>query len=342
MPAAGPIVTRIAKWFQANQRPLPWRATYDPYLVWVSEVMLQQTRMEVVLRYFDRFVERFPSISALAAAGEQEVLAAWSGLGYYRRARMLRQGAADVVARFGGALPSSIELLRSIPGVGRYTAGAIASIAFEQRAAIVDGNVARVLARLTGTDGMNAAWKSAEELVAAAKRPRAFNQGLMELGALVCKPKNPECGQCPVSSHCTALRENRVDSLPAPKPPRATRALTIPLYVITDRRGRVLMRREGGALMNAMLHLPHGTTDLLSGSPLRVVEKELIGTFRHTITTRRISFRLLAADLSDSLRDGPAEYVWVAPHDLPNVPHPSYVAKAMSLIALQSPACAGG
>jgi A/G-specific adenine glycosylase len=342
LPAAEPIVTRIEHWFERSQRLLPWRATYDPYLVWVSEVMLQQTRMEVVLRYFDRFLGPFPTIAALAAAGEEEVLTAWSGLGYYRRARMLRQGAIDVVQRFHGALPATVEELLTIPGIGRYTAGAISSIAFGRRAPIVDGNVARILARVTGRDGLPAAWKKAGELVARASDPRAFNQGLMELGALVCKPQNPECARCPISRHCVAFREDRIDSLPAPKPRSAAKVLTIPLYVIVDGRGRVLMRREQGALMNAMLHLPHGSTELLSGSPLRVIEKNLIATFRHTITTRRISFRLLEADLRDSVRDGSPDYVWIAPADLPNVPHPSYVTKAMRLIALQSPACAGG
>ena len=339
---ASVIAKRVEQWFERNQRPLPWRSGYDPYLVWVSEIMLQQTRMEVVLRYIDEFVSRFPTIHHLAAASEEEVLAAWSGLGYYRRARMLRAGAMDVVARFRGEIPADPETLQSIPGIGRYTSGAIASIGFDEVAPIVDGNVARILARLTGNDGMTAAWIESQQLVQNAKSPRMFNQGLMELGALVCTPRNPECGRCPIRAHCYAYRNDCVDALPAPKTAKTTRALTIPLYAIVDRDGRVLMRREHGALMNAMLHLPHGNRDLLSATPPRVTHKQLLGSFRHTITTRRIEFQVFAARLRDSLRPASAEWIWISPADLPNVPHPSYVAKAMTLLPVQSPACAGG
>ena len=336
------MARRVERWFEENRRPLPWRSSYDPYLVWVSEIMLQQTRMEVVLRYNAAFAERFPTIHHLAAASEEEVLAAWSGLGYYRRARMLRAGAIDVVTRFGGRIPSDRETLQTIPGIGRYTAGAIASIGFDQVAPIVDGNVARVLARVTGEDGLRAAWTESERLVQKAKSPRALNQGLMELGALVCTPRNPECGACPLRASCYAHRNDCVAALPAPKEEKTTRALTIPLYAIVDGRGRVLMRREHGALMSSMLHLPHGNRHLLSAAPPRVKEKQFLGSFRHTITTRRIVFRVFAAKLRDPLRNSPAEWTWISPENLPNIPHPSYVAKALTLLPVQSPACAGG
>ena len=339
---ASVIARRVEQWFEANRRPLPWRSTYDPYLVWVSEIMLQQTRMEVVLRYIGDFAARFPTIHHLAAASEEEVLAAWSGLGYYRRARMLRSGAIDVVARFGGEIPSDGETLQSIPGIGRYTAGAIASIGFDHVAPIVDGNVARVLARVTGNDGAPAAWTESERLVQKAKSPRAFNQGLMELGALVCTPRNPDCGRCPIRTQCYAHRNDCVDTLPAPREAKATRALTIPLYAIVDGQGRVLMRREHGALMSAMLHLPHGNRELLSATPPRVTHKQLLGSFRHTITTRRIEFQVFAAKLREPARGRSADWIWIFPADLPNVPHPSYVAKAMTLLPVQSPVCAGG
>lgn len=350
MPAAQRLVAPVERWFARNQRPLPWRANYEPYLVWVSEVMLQQTRMEVVLRYFERFIERFPNVSALARASEHDVLTAWSGLGYYRRARMLREGAIDVVDRFNGMLPESIEDLMTIPGIGRYTAGAIASIAYDRAAPIVDGNVARVLSRLMAIDEpvgsprlMRGAWLESQRLVRAAVSPRLLNQGLMELGALICRPQKPDCAACPVISSCAAFRTGRTDSLPAPKLAKAPRALTIPLYFIEGDDGRVLMRHERGALMTSLLHLPHGTNDLLAGTLLSVIEKGLIGTFRHTITTRRIDFQLVAAELRDTIRDGAPDYVWVDPAELCNIPHPSYVAKAMTLAArLQSTQCAGG
>lgn len=294
--------------------------------MWVSEVMLQQTRMEVVLPYFARFLERFPTVASLASATEQEVLAAWSGLGYYRRARMLRQGAIAVVEAFGGTLPSAVEELLTIPGIGRYTAGAIASVAFGQRAAIVDGNVTRVVARTFGSDGD--AWARAEALVGACRSPRAFNQGLMELGALVCTPRNPSCETCPVRAHCVAAATGRVEELPAAKPKKATRELRIALFVVRDRRGRVLMRRESGPLMDAMYHLPHGDTTLLTGKPLTAKPVRLVGSFRHTVTTRKIEFTVYTAEAK---RIRGAGYEWIDPELLHDVPHPSYVRKALAI-----------
>ena len=338
----------MESWFKTNQRALPWRKTYDPYLVWVSEVMLQQTRMEVVLRYYDRFVSIFPSIKALSRASEEKVLAAWSGLGYYRRARMLRAGAV-AIAESEGRLPQTVEALMTIPGIGRYTAGAIASIAYDQHSPIVDGNIARILARLFAIEAplgssqlMREAWRHSEALVAASKSPRLFNQGLMEIGALVCTPKNPSCARCPLTAHCAAFISSRTAELPAKKVAGPTRALSIPLYYISDERGRVLMRREAGDLMTSMFHLPHGDTALFAAPPLRVSEKTLIGSFRHTVTNRRIEFRLVAADLNGSIAESVDEYAWIDPKELARIPHPSYVAKAVAMATVKSPACAGG
>jgi A/G-specific adenine glycosylase len=297
--------------------------------------MAQQTRIEVVLAYFERFVARFPNIEALAAASDDEVTAAWSGLGYYRRARMLRDGARAVRERFGGRLPRGINELRSIPGIGRYTAGAISSIAFRRPAPIVDGNVARILARLFAIDEalgtpalMRAAWTRAEALVALAAAPRDFNQGLMEIGALICTPRKPACGRCPLRGDCAAFAADRVAELPRPKAKPATRSMTIALYVITNR-GRVLMRREKGALMGELWHLPHGDTSLLTGKPLRVDNAKALGSFRHTVTNRRITFTVFKATTNDQGRTS-----WIAPEDLPTIPHPSYVRKALRLAGL--------
>ena len=315
---------------------LPWRRTYDPYHVWVSEVMLQQTRMEVVLRYFERFLIRFPNVASLAKASDDDVLAAWSGLGYYRRARMLRDGARVVADKLGAIVPREIDELSAITGIGRYTAGAISSIAYNERAPIVDGNVARILSRVAGIDEalgspalMREAWRESERLVAACTSPRDFNQGLMEIGALVCKPRNPECDSCPLKKHCFALQNKRTESLPRKKEKAETREMNIDLYIVSDGRGRILMRRESGALMNAMMHLPHGDTSLLTGRPLRVSRTGLLGTFRHTVTTRRIRFSVYSAEMHSTLRDN-GEYEWIDPSQLPNVPHPSYVAKALA------------
>jgi len=325
------VTRKLEAWFARHQRPLPWRTAYDPYQVWVSEVMLQQTRMEVVLPYFQRFLSRFPTLSSLAAATEDEVTAAWSGLGYYRRARMLRDGAAAVRDRFAGTVPSTVEELLTIPGIGRYTAGAIASVAFNAHAPIVDGNVTRVTARLFGSDGD--AWPRAQALVDACQSPRTLNQSLMELGALICTPRNPSCLLCPVRTHCVALLEGTVDTLPAPKPKQSPRELTIPLYLIRDRRGRVLMRRESGPLMNGMYHLPHGNAALFSEHTLDATPDELLGSFRHTVTTRKIEFQLFTAQVG-RIRDSPGDYEWIDPDAMHEVPHPSYVRKALRLARL--------
>lgn len=325
------IARRVESWFRENRRALPWREAYDPYHVWLSEVMLQQTRMEVVLGYYSRFLSRFPTLHDLAGASEQDVLAAWSGLGYYRRARMLRDGAITVVERFRGEVPESVEELLSIPGIGRYTAGAIASIAHQRKAPIVDGNVARILARvfLIREPPLAAAWRHAEELVKACEDPRDFNQGLMELGALVCKPTNPRCDACPLQKDCAAFAANAVEEVPVREAKKETRALRIPLYLIRDGKGRILMRRESGKLMNAMFHLPHGNSELLETPPLEASTRELLGTFRHTVTTRRIEFSLYDAVIARVPRD----YTWIDPAALHDVPHPSYVRKALKLAA---------
>jgi A/G-specific adenine glycosylase len=289
--------------------------------------MLQQTRMEVVLPYYARFLERFPSIGRLAGATYDEVTAAWSGLGYYRRARMLRDGAIAVRDRFGGAVPSEVLTLMTIPGIGRYTAGAIASIAYDRPAPIVDGNMARLLARLFGDPSRRDLWNRAHELARAATSPRVLNQALMEIGALICRPKAPLCPQCPLRKQCAAFGD------PAslrPKPQRkTTRLLSVPLFIVMDQRGRILMRRESGRLMSGMFHLPHGNTSLLRGPCLVVRGPERIGVFRHSITNRRVTFEVFTGH-----RARPTNYVWVSPDDLPNLPHPSYVRKALQLAGI--------
>ncbi|HEX2835149.1 MAG TPA: A/G-specific adenine glycosylase [Thermoanaerobaculia bacterium] len=318
------VARLIETWFARHQRPLPWRDGYDPYHVWVSEVMLQQTRMEVVVPYFLRFLERFPDVHALAAATDDEVTAAWSGLGYYRRARMLRDGARDVARHHAGIVPRTVEELLTIPGIGRYTAGAIASIAFERRAPIVDGNVARVVSRIFATD--DDAWPLAEALVESASSPRALNQGLMELGALLCTPRNPSCLLCPARTECVAAKTGRVEEFPRAKPKKITRALRIPLFIVRDRRGRILMRREEGPLMTGMVHLPHGNALLFEA--LEAIAEDELGVVRHTVTNRKIEFVVSTASVAKT----PRGYEWIAIEQLDSLPHPSYVRKALRLL----------
>lgn len=258
----------LLRWFDRAARALPWRATRDPYAIWVSEVMLQQTRVETVIPYYERFLARFPTTHALAAASEDEVLAAWSGLGYYRRARLLHAGVRDVVARYGGELPRDAEARRSLPGVGRYTAGAIGSIAFDLEEPIVDGNVARVLSRvrlveapLGSRESERALWAEAEAW-AQGPRPGAVNQALMELGATVCVPLTPRCDGCPLHDACAARAAGRAAELPVPREKKAPREVALVALVATDPEGRALVRktpersdveREKGAVLGGEL-----------------------------------------------------------------------------------------
>jgi A/G-specific adenine glycosylase len=230
----------LIAWYERCARDLPWRRTSDPYAVWVSEVMLQQTRVDTVVPYYQRFLARFPTAAALAAASEDEVLAAWSGLGYYRRARLLHAGVREVVARYGGAVPEDAAARRALPGVGAYTAGAIGSIAFGREEPLVDGNVARVLARLRGidtplgrADTERRLWDEAARLVRG-PRPGVLNQALMELGATVCTPKTPRCERCPVASECTARAACRAEALPVARAKKVPRDVALVAVVALD------------------------------------------------------------------------------------------------------------
>lgn len=266
MPPDPIAITRgVVAHFRRHHRALPWRTTCDPYRVWVSELMLQQTRVATAIPYFERWMERFPTVHDLAAAPVDDVLAAWAGLGYYRRARYLHAGAADVVARYGGRLPREVEQLRTLPGVGRYTAGAIASIAFGAREPVVDGNVARVLARVyaieddvKSTATQRRLWQLASALVPA-RDPGQFNQGLMELGATICTPTNPACARCPIAAQCLAHATNRTRDLPvtASRVPAKDlpRIDLVAAWVV--RRGKLLlMRRTTTGLYGGMWELP--------------------------------------------------------------------------------------
>lgn len=205
------LTNDLLTWYHRNARPLPWRTTNDPYAIWVSEVMLQQTRVETVIPYYHRFLEQFPTVNSLANASEQSVLKAWEGLGYYRRARLLQQGAQVVVARFGGKLPVDPAALKSIPGIGAYMSGAIASIAFNLPVPAVDGNVIRVVSRILTWEKDSMSAQSLKVITQWIKKhfppeAAAFTQSLMELGAMICLPRNPNCSQCPINSYCLAAK----------------------------------------------------------------------------------------------------------------------------------------
>lgn len=254
---------RLLAWFDVRARDLPWREDADPYRVWVSEVMLQQTRVESAIPYYQRWMERFPSVERLAAAPEEAVLGAWAGLGYYSRARNLHRAARVVRERHGGIVPSDPEALRALPGVGEYTVGAVASIAFGLPLPAVDGNVRRVLARLADApDPSPAALRRWAGGLVDPERPGDFNQALMELGATLCTPRSPACGECPVAAPCRARAAGTQGERPVPrrKGPVAERAWGVAVLVAgAGGAARVLLRRrppEG--LLGGMWEFPSG------------------------------------------------------------------------------------
>jgi A/G-specific adenine glycosylase len=263
---------RLLAWYDLHRRDLPWRMNRDPYRVWLSEIMLQQTRVAAVIEHYHEFLRRFPTVEKLAAVREASVLAAWSGLGYYRRARMLHAAAKVIVREHGGKFPATEEGLRELPGIGRYTAAAIASIAFDDPIAVVDGNVERVLQRISGRRLVGEQlWTTANHLLDA-NRPGAFNQAMMELGAMVCTPRAPGCLTCPVIELCATRGELAATTKPAPQKKREIH------YGLTRRNGEVFLvqRALDASLMPGMWELPelastNGTADALM-------------TLRHSIT----------------------------------------------------------
>lgn len=328
----GRLHTSLLAWYRVHRRDLPWRRTRDPYAIWVSEAMLQQTRVETVLAYYGRFLARFPTLVELAVAPEGDVLALWSGLGYYRRARSLQAAARAIVERHGGVFPRDPAAVRALPGIGPYTAGAVLSIAFDAREPLVDGNVARVLARWTALDGEPATIaRELWELAAALLPERGagdWNQALMELGATVCTPRLPRCDACPVTALCRARRLGLEAELPRPRPRPVTLAVEA-LVVLVERRGRWLVVRRGAdeGRMAGMLEFPTvelagadgGRTGLFpaaledGGRPLLETGAE-VGELRHTITRHRIRARVaLGRALFTGRR---AEFVWASAAEL--------------------------
>jgi A/G-specific adenine glycosylase len=278
----------LTAWFAENHRPLPWRSSYDPYQVWISEIMLQQTQVETVVPYFERWMAAFPDISALAAADEQSVLRLWAGLGYYSRARNLMEAAKIVLREHGGAVPADYEALRSLPGVGQYTAGAILSIAFNKPFPVVDGNVRRVLSRIRGweDDIPRRLWKAAEDLVCRAE-PRLINQAVMELGATVCSFKAPRCLVCPVQGECVAYRTGKQAAIPPVK--KRPETVRVQLFaVVQEHGGRLLMKPSRGLWEFPMFaELPAG-------------EFSHTGSCRHTITHHRLEVQVYRGTLEST------------------------------------------
>jgi len=283
------IQQALLDWFAANAQDLPWRRTRDPYAIWVSEIMLQQTRVQAVVPYYERFLRRFPTVETLAQARLDTVLKLWEGLGYYSRARNLHAAARKIVAQFDGRVPTTREELLTLPGIGRYTAGAIASIAFGRREPVVDGNVTRVLCRIfrIGDNPKDAAvqqriWSIAQKLTPEGHAGH-FNQALMELGREVCRPRNPKCDDCPVCHLCAAKRHNEQSSLPARVPKKRLPSHIVVVGVIY-RQGRILIdKRKPEGLLGGLWEFPGGKKrrgESLPAALQREVREELAITIR--------------------------------------------------------------
>ncbi len=304
----------LLAWYQRHKRDLPWRRTRDPYAIWLSETMLQQTRVDTVIPYYERFLARFPTVQALADAEPDDVTQLWSGLGYYSRARNLHAAARMIARDHDGELPREVDALRELPGVGRYTAGAVASIAFDRPAPIVDGNVARVLARLldlrddvTAPAMQKRLWEEAEAL-ARGPKPGDLNQALMELGALICTPRAPKCLLCPLREMCRALAAGDPESLPVKKKASAPKKIAAAAAVII-RGGRMLaVRRPPEGLLGGLWDLPGGelvATEPPQGALERALREKLglelsgitpLGAVQHQFTHRTLALHVFCAE----------------------------------------------
>jgi A/G-specific adenine glycosylase len=327
----------LLAWYADAERDLPWRKSQDPYCVWVSEIMLQQTQVATVRDYFQRFVAAFPDVHALAAADERQVLRLWEGLGYYRRARQLHAAAKKVATEHGGCLPQDVEALQDLPGIGRYTAGAIASIAFDQRAPILEANTIRLLSRLIAyrddprkASGQRVLWQTAADILPQ-KNVARFNQALMELGSLVCTPANPKCDACPLSSVCAAYATGLQDKIPRPKAKQAHTELR-EAAVVVRRNGKVLMRQCGETERWAGLwDFPRFALE--TEGPLfarqEIIDKvrrqtgvtcapgSLLKTIKHGVTRYRISLDCYGAEF---VSGQPQHASWISKPELATLP----------------------
>jgi A/G-specific adenine glycosylase len=310
------IASLLLRWYDRGHRDLPWRHTRDPYAIWLSETMLQQTQVQTVIPYYERFLAQFPTVAALAQADLADVLALWAGLGYYRRARHLHEAARQVVERHGGQVPATVEGLRGLPGVGRYTAGAVASIAFDQPAPVVDGNVMRVLARLHAYDrDISAArhqaffWEHAEQLVRAACGTRArphprcgdLNQALMEFGATVCTPVSPMCRACPLRRLCVGQAEGRQGELPVKAARKASAVVRRKALIILRRKGEweevLLLQRPAGGLWEHMWEFPTVSRNEVHRRPLGLALRQIrpCGSIKHQLSHRTFRYEVILA-----------------------------------------------
>jgi len=354
MPASFPptldqpaVRRRLRAWYRRNARDLPWRRRpIDPYAIWLAEIMLQQTQVATAIPYYQAFLECYPTVADLARARRDDVLRMWAGLGYYRRAHQLHDAAITVAGKFKGEFPATVQRLMELPGIGRYTAGAIASIAFGARAPILDGNVKRVLARLTASRSapddpreLRRLWALADELLPA-RNPGDFNQALMELGALVCTPRLPQCARCPLEAQCAARQLGIAAQIPA----RRKRPAVLPvglICLVVRSAGRVLAtRRDSAGLWAGACGLPaiecHGAIEparyacrlLPKGLSGRIAGWQPLGAVRHRLTHRDLTIVAYLAEVG-RLRV-PHPYRWIPVHQSSELP--TVFRKVMALL----------
>ena len=338
----------LLKWYGKHRRPFPWRRNPTPYRVWISEIMLQQTQAKSALPYFNRFLKRFPSIESLADATEEEILVHWSGLGYYSRARNLHKAARRIIQLHDGVFPADYKTVLSLPGIGRYSAGAICSIAFNQRQPVVDGNIRRVIARLRGSRSRipeKYFWDRMAEWVPE-KQASSFNQAMMELGALICKPRNPLCDVCPLTRICRAYQTQQVADFP-----KRQKLKTIPQYHIAVgvvfRNERVLItRRKAEGLLGGLWEFPGGKIkdgESAQAACLREIKEEVnldvqidrhLVQVKHAYTHFRIVMEVFCCKYVSGrvyLR-GPMAFRWIRLNEYKNYPFPKANHKFIPLL----------
>lgn len=342
----------LRHWYEIHQRRLPWRETWDPYRIWVSEVMLQQTQVNTVVPYYDRFLLKFPDIYALAASDLQSVLKLWEGLGYYARARNLHRAAREVVDRFGGQIPHDPGDIRTLAGVGDYIASAVLSIAFGKTAAVVDGNVKRVLARLYADPSpvnRPASHKRFKELAGALidpTSPGAFNQAMMELGATVCKPTSPDCGVCPVQPFCKAYSQGSAAAYPKRLKKKPTPHVRLSAGVVYRDERVLITRRPPEGLLGGLWEFP--SDKIRKGedpeSACRRVLQEVAGltveierfltTVKHAYTHFRITMEVFCCSSAagEVALNGPTDHQWIRIEDIPKFPFPKANLKFVHLL----------
>lgn len=342
----------LSQWFEAEARDLPWRKTQDPYLIWISEIMLQQTRVDQGLPYYHRFTKAFPALKDLADAPLDAVLKQWEGLGYYTRARNLHKAARHVMREYNGELPRQAELLQLLPGIGPYTAGAIASIAFGENVPVVDGNVSRVIARLFNIETSleeavttKRLWELAATLLPR-REPGAFNEAMMELGARVCTPRNPSCLECPFSSHCVALAKRVQEQRPVRKKKKAVPHHEIVVAAISRDGAYLIAKRPPEGLLGGLWEFPGGKVgpgerhqqalerECLEELGIAVKVGGLVATVKHAYTHFKVTLNVYKCVVSKGTPKAKlhSELRWASPQEFESFAFPKANHKFLALL----------